>query len=114
VKKIRNIVTYRDYFTDFLRLQPPKLQDKIMKVMEIIETVERIPERYFKHIQNGLFEIRVQLGSDNFRIFCFFDAGKLIILLTGFQKKTEKTPPREIKRAMKLMKEYYKEKEDKK
>lgn len=85
-----------------------------MKVMEIIETVERIPERYFKHIQNGLFEIRVQLGSDNFRIFCFFDAGKLIILLTGFQKKTEKTPPREIKRAMKLMKEYYKEKEDKK
>ena len=54
----------------------------------------------------GLYEIRVQQGSDIFRIFCFFDQGKLIILANGFQKKTQKTPKNEIEFALKIKKEY--------
>lgn len=49
-------------------------------------------------------------GSDIFRIFCFFDEGKLIVLLSGFQKKTQKTPSEEIKRAERLKNEYFNEK----
>ena len=67
-----------------------------------------VPETYLKHIENtdGLYEIRVQSGSDIFRIFCFFDEGKLIVLVNGFQKKTQKTPQNEIKLAIKIKLEY--------
>ena len=111
MNKQRTVVTYRNYFTDFYAAQNEKVQDKIAKTIEIIESIDRIPERYLKHLQNGLFEMRVQLGSNIFRVFCFFDGDRLVILLSGFQKKTQKTPKEELKRAMQLMKEYFKEKE---
>ena len=92
--------------------QTQKVRDKIIKILDIIEQVERIPSTYLKYIEgtNGLFEVRIQLGSNIFRIFCFFDGNKFVILLTGFQKKTQKTPPKEIDRAVRLMNEYYEEK----
>ena len=110
--KAREVIIYKDYFDDFFKSQPQKVRDKIIKVLDIIEQVERIPATYLKYIEgpNGLFEIRVQLGNNIFRIFCFFDGNKFVILLTGFQKKTQKTPPTEIDRAVRLMNEYYEEK----
>ena len=71
-----------------------------------------MPETYLKHLEGtaGLFEIRVQSGNDIFRIFCFFDEGKLIILANGFQKKTQKTPKQEIEKALKIMELYHEEK----
>jgi phage-related protein len=59
---------------------------------------------------DGLYEIRVKQGSDIFRIFCFFDEGKLIVLANGFQKKSQKTPKSEIEKALKIKKEYEQEK----
>jgi phage-related protein len=59
---------------------------------------------------DGLWEIRVSANNGIFRIFCFFDKGNLVVLLSGFQKKTQKTPKSEIKRAEKLKKEYYENK----
>ena len=80
--------------------------------MQLIATLDRVPEKYFKHINGstGLYEIRVEVGSDIFRIFCFFDKGKLVILVNGFQKKTQKTPKNEIELAEKLKKQYFDEK----
>ncbi len=59
---------------------------------------------------NGLFEVRVELGGNIFRIFAFFDKGNLVILGNGFQKKTQKTPKTEIERALKIKQEYENEK----
>lgn len=56
---------------------------------------------------NGLYEARIQLGSDIWRVFCFFDNGRLVILLNGFTKKTQKTPKNEIEKALQLMQKYY-------
>lgn len=110
--KLREVITYKSYFDDFFKDQPQKVRDKIIKILDIIEQVERIPTTYLKYIEgtNGLFEVRVQLGNNIFRIFCFFDGNRFIILLTGFQKKTQKTPQTEIERAVRLMNEYYEEK----
>jgi phage-related protein len=68
-------------------------------------------ENYLKHIESnkGLYEIRVKSGREIFRIFCFFDKGKLIIITSGFQKKTQKTPKNEILKALKIMEEYQNE-----
>lgn len=78
----------------------------------MIEELPRVPETYLKHIESaeGLYEIRVQQGSDIFRIFCFFDQGQLVVLVNGFQKKTQKTPKNEIYLALKLKEEYESEK----
>lgn len=110
--KVREVITYKNYFDDFFKVQPRKIQDKIIKVLDIIEQVERVPVTYLKYMEgtNGLFEVRIQFGSNIFRIFCFFDGNKFVVLLSGFQKKTQKTPPAEIERAVKLMNEYYNEK----
>jgi len=109
MEKIREIVAYKGYFKEFLLNQPLKVQNKIYKILEAIETLERIPSNYLKFITGteGLFEARIQLGSDIWRVFCFFDKGRLVILLNGFQKKTQKTPQTEIDKALSLMKEYY-------
>ena len=98
MEKIREIIAYKNYFEDFLKKQPIKVQNKIFKILEAIETLERIPTTYLKSIveTKGLYEARIQIGTDTWRVFCFFDKGKLVILLNGFQKKTQKPPTREI------------------
>jgi phage-related protein len=113
MEKIREIIAYKNYFEDFLKKQPIKVQNKIFKILEAIETLERIPTTYLKRIAEtkGLYEARIQVGTDTWRVFCFFDKGKLVILLNGFQKKTQKTPKSEIEKATKLMTEYYESKQ---
>lgn len=72
-----------------------------------------MPKKYFDHMSGtkGLYEIRVEVGSNIFRIFSFFDKGNLVVLGNGFQKKTQKTPKQEIEKALKIMKEYKNEKD---
>lgn len=110
--KVREVIAYKNYFEEFFKEQPQKVRDKIIKVLDIIEHIDRIPSTYLKYLEgtNGLFEVRVQLGNNIFRIFCFFDGNKFVVLLSGFQKKTQKTPLEEIRRAERLMTEYYEEK----
>ena len=52
----------------------------------------------------------IEVGSNIFRVFSFFDKGQLVILVNGFQKKSQKTPKREIEKAEKLKKQYFDEK----
>ncbi len=111
--KVRTVITYKNYFEDFFVKQKSKVQDKIIWTLDLIEEIPRVPETYLKHIENtnGLYEIRVKIGSDIYRIFCFFDDGKLVVLANGFQKKTQKTPKKEIDKALKIKKEYESEKQ---
>lgn len=111
-QKHRTIVFYKNYFQDFFIKQKSKVKVKIIWTLELIEELQRVPETYLKHIENteGLFEIRVQYGSDIFRIFCFFDQGKLVVLANGFQKKNQKTPKQEIVKALSIKEEYENEK----
>ncbi len=112
MEKFRTVIAYKDYFREFLRKLPEKIQDKIYKILDLIEYQRQIPVKYIKHIEGvkGLYETRFGLGSDIWRVFCFFDEGQLVILLNGFQKKTQKTPRQEIEKAKKLMNEYFNEK----
>jgi phage-related protein len=112
MSKIREVIAYKNYFEEFLNAQTTKVQNKIFKVIEAIETLERVPSNYLKHLTgtDGLYEARIQLGSNIWRVFCFFDGDQLVILLNGFQKKTQKTPRKEIDRAERLLNEYYQDK----
>ena len=107
-QKYRKITFYKNYFQDFFAKQNKKLKAKIVWTFDLVEDLQRVPETYLKHIENtdGLYEIRVQSGSDIFRIFCFFDQGQLVVLANGFQKKTQKIPTKEIEMALKIKAEY--------
>jgi phage-related protein len=111
-RKYRTIIFYKNYFDESFIKQRDKVKDKIIWTFDVIEELDRVPETYLKHMENtdGLFEVRVQQGSDIFRIFCFFDQGLLIVLANGFQKKTQKTPKKELEKALKIKGEYEKEK----
>lgn len=86
----RKVIAYKNYFLDFYKEQNDKVQRKIEWTLKLIETNQQIPEKYFKHMTNtnGLYEIRVEVDSNIFRIFSFFDQGNLVVLGNAFQKKT--------------------------
>jgi len=109
---IREIRFYKNHFTDFYISLDSSVQEKIEFIFKIIRTVDRIPEKFFKHIDgsDGLFEIRIKTGSGIYRVFCCFDKGRIVILFNGFQKKSQKTPKKEIEKAARLKQEYFNKK----
>ena len=106
---IREIVFYKSYFDDFFETLSNKVKDKIDEVLFMMTVLERVPSKFFKNIEGvkGLFEIRVEYESNIYRIFCCFDKGNLVVLFNGFQKKTQKTPAKELKKAERIMDEYF-------
>lgn len=110
----REIKVYENYFSLFYAALPKDVQEKFVYVFRVIKSMERVSEKFLKHIQGekGLYEIRVEVGSNIYRAFCCFDKGNLVILFNGFQKKTQKTPQDEIAMAKKLMSKYFNEKQN--
>jgi phage-related protein len=109
---IRQIFFYKNHFVDFYKNQTDDVKKKFDWTLQLIATVQNIPRKYFQNMEgsHGLFEIRVEVGSNIFRAFAFFDKGNLIIVANAFQKKTRKTPKSEIEKADIIRKKYFYEK----
>jgi phage-related protein len=109
METVRKLIFFRHYFHDFFESLPEKVKEKMDEVLFVVSVAERIPQKFFKHIEGtrGLYEIRVEWQSNIYRVFCCFDEGKIIVLFHGFQKKTQKTPLKEIEKAMRIMDEYF-------
>ena len=112
---VRQVIAFKRFFLDFYEEQADPVQTKIEWTLNLLRTIKHVPEKYFKHFEGtkGLYEIRVEVGGNIYRIFSFFDKGNLIVLGNGFQKKTQKTPKQEIERALKIMEDYFDAKESK-
>lgn len=108
----RQVVFYDKYFSEFYDSQNNQVQEKIDFVLDLISNVEIVPSKFLSFMEgtDGLYEIRVKVGSNIYRIFCFFDEGKLIVLINAFQKKDQKTPRSEINKAEKIKKKYFDDK----
>ena len=100
-KFIRDIFYYQNYYLEFFEKLKPEVKRKFNWTLQLIATVDKVPGKYFQHMtgSSGIFDIRVEVGSDIYRVFSFFDKGQLIILLNGFQKKSQKTLKNELKLA---------------
>jgi phage-related protein len=103
------LIYYRNYYWEFFNAQTEKVKDKIDYVLFLVTVADRIPKKFFDQITGyeGLFEIRIEFESNIFRIFCCFDEGNLVVLFNGFQKKTQKTPKKEIEKAKRIKEEYF-------
>ena len=93
---------------EFLDSLAGKVAQKFLWVMQIIEELENVPKHYFKKLTgtDDLWEIRVQAGGNDYRILGFFIAGNVLILNHAFQKKSQKTPLKEIKLAESRKRDY--------
>ncbi|HJY23931.1 MAG TPA: type II toxin-antitoxin system RelE/ParE family toxin [Hanamia sp.] len=113
MERIRQIIYYKNYFRSFFDQQTVKVKEKIDHVLFVVSVAERIPKKFFQHLEgtDGLFEIRIDFQGNIYRIFCCFDEGQVVVLFNGFQKKSQKTPAGEIERALKIMTEYFDEKQ---
>lgn len=109
----RIIITYGKYFMEFYSSLKKDVQKKIDWTFELIKVADNIPKKFFEHLTgtDGIYEIRVEYESNIYRILSFFDKGNLVVLINSFQKKTQKTPPNEIKLAEKLKKQYFTDKQ---
>ena len=113
MNRIRTIKLFKNYFKDFYVAQTQTVRNKINFVLKLVEMQRIIPSKFFRIIEgsDGIYEIRVEIESNIYRIFCCLDGGAVVVLFHGFQKKTQKTPLKEIKRAESIKKEYFKSKE---
>ena len=75
--------------------------------MVLLKTQDRLPQKFVKHITEGLYELRTEYNGNIYRVFFIFDEDKIVVLFNGFQKKTQKTPKKEIDKAIMIKKEYY-------
>jgi putative addiction module killer protein len=110
----REIITFGDYYDDFMATLNTAEQKKVRYILDLLETEDRISTKFIKHIRDGVFEIRIEYNSNIYRIFFIFDEGKIVVLFNGFQKKTQKTPENEIQKALRIKDEYYEYKQNQK
>lgn len=103
----RRILTYGGYFESFIETLSEKELRKLDYIISLLETENRLPTKFIKHLRDGLYELRMEYGGNIYRVFFIFDDGMIVVLFNGFQKKTQKTPPAEIEKALKIKVEYY-------
>ncbi|WP_055430813.1 type II toxin-antitoxin system RelE/ParE family toxin [Candidatus Symbiothrix dinenymphae] len=106
----RIITTYGNYFEQFIETLSPKELIKMNYLISLLETQDRLPTKFIKHIRDGLYELRLEYESNIYRVFFIFDEGNVVVLFNGFQKKTQQTPVGEIEKAIKIKEAYYADK----
>jgi len=110
MKQERTISAYKNYFMDFISSLRKEEARKIYYILDMLKVQERASSKFVKYLREELYEIRAEYGGNIFRVFFIFDDGNIVILFNGFQKKTQKTPPSEIEKALKIKEEYYESK----
>ena len=108
---MRRIRTYGGYFQAFMQTLDEKVQRKIDYVLQLLKMQERLSTKFVKALKDGLFELRIEYEGNIFRVFFIFDEGQIVVLFNGFQKKTDKTPQKEIEKALKIKEAYYADKQ---
>lgn len=106
----RKIKTYGGYFEDFMESLTEKEQEKVQYGLLLLKTQDRLSKKFVKFIKEDLYELRTEYNGNIYRVFFIFDEGNIVVLFHGFQKKTQEIPEKEIKKAIKIKKEYYADK----
>jgi phage-related protein len=90
-----------------------KQAQKVLWVLRLIEEIDSVPARYFKKLVNteNLWEVRIDFGSETFRLFGFFDGNFVIVLVHGLKKKSQKLSRQAITLAQERKKEYFRRKD---
>ena len=100
-------MTYGGYLEEFMSTLDSKVRRKIAYGLVLLKYQDVVSKKFVKYIQDGLFELRVEWESNTYRVFFIFDGDRIVVLFNGFQKKSQKTPQKEITKALKIKNDYY-------
>lgn len=103
----RKIRVFKTYFQEFMATLTPAQRRKVDYSIDMLRTQDRVSAKFVKHLREGLFELRAEFEGNIFRVFFIFDGNDIVVLFSGFRKKTQKTPEKEIKKALAIKNEYY-------
>lgn len=104
---MKRIIAYKGLFQEFVEKLSILEQQKIRRVLALLKQDEKNTFALYKYIEQGVLELRISYFGNEFRVFFMYDGEDIIVLFNSFHKKTQKTPRREIEKALKLKKEYY-------
>ena len=91
----------------FLNSMDVKMRVRAAGLLKILqEKGNLMREPYSKHLEDGIFELRVNSGNNISRLLYFFYYKHKIIITNGFVKKTNKTPRNQIDKAKQYRKDY--------
>jgi len=103
----REIFVYKNYFYDFINTLSEKVVDKIEYALTLLESQDKVSKKFVKYMRDEIYELRAEYESNIYRVFFIFDNGNIVVLFNGFQKKSQKTPQKELEKAIKIKEEYY-------
>ena len=102
----RKIHTYGGFFEAFMATLTDDQRKKINYGLLLLKTVNRLPSKFVRHIEEGIYELRTEFEGNIFRTFFIFDEDNVVVLFNGFKKKTQKTPKSEIEKAKQIRNAY--------
>ena len=102
----RRIVTFGGYFEAFIATLPERVVQKIDYGLVLLKTMDRLPAKHMKYVEEGIFELRTEFEGNIYRTFFIFDGNQVVVLFNGFQKKGQRTPRKEIEKAKRIKREY--------
>ena len=99
-------MTFGGYFEAFIEQLPERVVQKIDYGLVLLQTMDRLPAKHTKYIEDGIFELRTEFEGNLYRTFFVFDGNQVVVLFNGFQKKGQRTPRKEIGKAKRIKQEY--------
>ena len=103
----RRITTYGGYFEEFIAALDAKVRRKIYYGLDLLKFQDIVSRKFVKYLRDGLFELRTEWEGNIYRVFFILDGDSIVVLFNGFQRRTQKTPEKEIIKALRIKKEYY-------
>jgi phage-related protein len=111
MEQIRKLIFFKTYFFDFYENHEQKIKEKIDFGLYLLQYVKHVSSKHIGSTQEkNLFYLRIRQGSNIYRIFFCYDEDKIVVIMNGFIKKTQKTPTKEIDKAISIKKQYFDEK----
>lgn len=93
MEQIRKLIFFKTYFFDFYENQEQKVKEKMDFGLFLLQYVKQVPSKHIGSTQEkNLFYLKVKQGSNIYRIFFCYDEDKIVVVMNGFTKKTQKTP----------------------
>lgn len=110
---MREIIFYESDFGDkpveeFLAKLEPAARAKVVRTLELLRAQLIVPAKFWKKLTGSiLWEVRVEYAGNIYRILATTAKRNRVILLHGFQKKSQKTPRQDMEIAQQRQKRYF-------
>lgn len=111
---MREIIFYETDFgekpvEEFLSGLQPSSRAKVVRTLELLRTLPIVPAKFWQKMSGSqnLWELRAEYAGNIYRVLAATAKGNRVILLHGFQKKSQKTPQQDMEIAQQRQKQYF-------